>query len=276
MKRLILTAFCVMTVPDHELWGQQGSSEQEGFTLKVVLYGLVALVPHSEGKEMTALLLQTESKGNDGYHEGILATLNGHCKGDCGSQRKRQDSSLLNWRLDEDFKGMKVRISLKVGSDIESTTNLGGESPFRKLCMEQLPRGRPEDVLSEELDWVPCMREAAPEFDRVKLSCLSDNHDPASCPAKARITFDSSLIQRASVCHFAHADDEYGRFTYRKRKAQMFRKGDRRAIGDAVLLEIRVPGPVALKRRGSAPAIRRARMHRKTAWPFYQPTQNWC
>lgn len=149
------------------------------FTLKIVFYGLIAFIPDSDNKGLTAILLDEVG------HESKVSFYQGYCdSGACPPY----------WNLS------KVDLNIIGLPALTKGKEMAGLAFPRLTAVSGFPVNA-NDMRS--LKWVPRMEAIEYDASAVKSDCLKS---ATSCPVAARVRLEGQGA--ASSCHFLHTEND--------------------------------------------------------------------
>jgi hypothetical protein len=160
------------------------------FTLKIIFYGLIGLVPSRQNSDLWAILLDGVRAGVT-EHVPAMDIYQGSCV-DCN--RYLTSSNIPRAGSSWSLKNLDLVAEIDPGRD-----------PLRSLPPPSVsPRTKEE---AAELGWIPSMVAISKESSIVKPSCLAQNITADSpCPAAARVRVAG--WDEAASCHFLHGQDK--------------------------------------------------------------------
>lgn len=211
------------------------------FTLRIILYGLIALVDGNRPEGVLALLV------SDPNHQASVWMMEGECvqqdgqttpchrfpgspaQADMLSQIYQQAGFNLTWFLQQEH--VSLDLSQAEAWDQPQPIFFGTSTPVF-----------PEDAAqTRSLIWVPELTRIVPGADGLRPDCLGA---PAGCPVAARFEMSRGLV---SSCHLVHEGDgeaaEVHAFDFRPDGASVPTVDTPQSISDAVMIEIKINAP---------------------------------
>lgn len=172
------------------------------FTLRIIFFGLIALKPSGDEKELTALLVDAKRAGIDHIHEPLLYLLQGRF---VDGQRFTLQRLNIGFRS-KSFTEEKLRSS---GAEVFWSLS-NSEVNFLELKDSTVGHGLryrpgkldldPGQIFSDtdDLKWIPAMSEF---FHQPLLdACITGDID--GCPFSARVRLEGNGLTRS--CHHVH------------------------------------------------------------------------
>ena len=210
------------------------------FTLRIIFYGLIALVDDGRTEGALALLV------NAPHHESSIWMLDGKCKkGDCYRNvrdlrpnpipreelvaRYRKIGFNMAWFLEQEELSFEPFVSQTLKESAPVVFSEG---------IPSFPRTAAE---GRSIVWVPSLSKIAPTAGPLRSDCLGV---PNGCPVAARVEVKKGLV---NSCHLVHEGDgktaEVHAFDFRPAgAAEAASVGSPQAIADAVMVELKVKG----------------------------------
>src|SRR5262245_3463712 len=192
---------------------QRGVSASS-WTLEIIVYGLIGLVPSQDTRDVLALLvdghstLQTE-------HRPLLLVTQGICTGAC-YQRLAEFLPLPEVEPTVRKLGLAGYAALLhlAGRDLVMSPPLGGQP--QRLVIGPTSSIFPTVADRSSLGWVPRMARIVPLSALARESCLK--HDPiigaSACPVSSRFVFGGwDGTGGVTPCHYVH-DRSYSLIPY--------------------------------------------------------------
>lgn len=236
------------------------------FVLKIYFFGMIAFVPNTDGRQMTALVIDARPgfHASDGTafpsHYPVLLARAGSCKGNCQEDAQRVadhlfgTGTLLNpaftrgelkkivgegggtWELDGEHITLQAGTTRRSGATLqvvrnrrpETTREAGGSSAVT------LPKNLAE---AEDFSWVAEIKEIVPEARKVDPDCLKEK--PEKGLVVGRVKLEEGTLKTHRLIQFK---EDIPRFIFQPLSASAPTTSYSQGLADWTVAEIPITG----------------------------------
>lgn len=218
-------------------------SAESTYTLRLILDGLIAIVPDSAGNGMTALTVKDAS----GHHNLIVGALRGAvCSNDCKVSELSEENLPFIWRWpgkEQVLQKKPMLLSIHAGGrSANLPVNMVPPMGFKP------PSGKPGNFGTlQSLDWLQSLADISPS-KVLKEGCL----DSLDCGVVAAIPIPKA--REAGVCRFSYSafkDMSIAYDLFKFRRPNGMSVGETRALAGSVLFELEVPRDLPILIQGT-------------------------